>query len=76
MASYPVKLFRNGSNQAVRIPREFELPGNEAVISRKGDTLILRSRQPRSLLKLLETLEPIDDSVQEPSDPLPDALDV
>lgn len=27
-----VRLFRNGRNQAVRIPREFELPGEEAII--------------------------------------------
>lgn len=25
-----VRLFKNGSNQALRIPREFELPGDEA----------------------------------------------
>ncbi|MEX2281730.1 MAG: AbrB/MazE/SpoVT family DNA-binding domain-containing protein, partial [Gemmatimonadota bacterium] len=25
-----VRLFRNGRNQAIRIPREFELPGDEA----------------------------------------------
>ncbi|PJB30730.1 MAG: VapB, partial [Deltaproteobacteria bacterium CG_4_9_14_3_um_filter_65_9] len=25
-----VRLFKNGRNQALRIPREFELPGNEA----------------------------------------------
>ena len=28
-----VRLFRNGRNQAARIPREFELPGEDAVIS-------------------------------------------
>ena len=27
-----VSLFRNGRNQAVRIPREFELEGTEAII--------------------------------------------
>ena len=26
-----VRLFRNGRNQALRIPREFELEGNEAI---------------------------------------------
>jgi antitoxin VapB len=36
-----VKLFRNGANQAVRIPKEFELPGNEALIHREGNRLIL-----------------------------------
>lgn len=32
-----VKLFRNGRNQAVRIPREFELPGEDAIMHREGD---------------------------------------
>ena len=36
-----VRLFRNGSNQAVRIPRDLELPGDEALIRREGDRLIL-----------------------------------
>jgi antitoxin VapB len=31
MSERHVKLFRNGRNQAVRIPREFELPGEDAV---------------------------------------------
>ena len=32
-----VRLFRNGRNQAVRIPAGFELPGNEAIMHRDGD---------------------------------------
>ena len=32
-----VRLFRNGRNQALRIPREFELEGEEALIHREGD---------------------------------------
>ena len=36
-----VRLFRNGANQAVRIPKEFELPGKEAVMRREGNRLIL-----------------------------------
>ena len=31
-----VKLFKNGRNQAVRIPREFELPGEDAIIRKEG----------------------------------------
>jgi antitoxin VapB len=27
-----VRLFKNGRNQAVRIPREFELPGEDAIM--------------------------------------------
>ncbi|MBP8141029.1 MAG: AbrB/MazE/SpoVT family DNA-binding domain-containing protein [Acidovorax sp.] len=36
-----VKLFRNGANQAVRIPKEFELPGTDALMRREGNRLIL-----------------------------------
>lgn len=31
------RLFRNGRNQAVRIPRKFELPGQEVAIRKDGD---------------------------------------
>lgn len=31
-----VKLFKNGRNQAVRIPREFELPGKMPSCARKA----------------------------------------
>ncbi len=34
-------LFRNGHNQALRIPREFELPGKEVIIHREGFCLII-----------------------------------
>lgn len=41
MGARAVKLFRNGANQAVRIPKEFELPGTDAVMHREGNRLIL-----------------------------------
>jgi antitoxin VapB len=53
-----VRLFRNGRNQAVRIPVEFELPGDEAILRREGDRLVLEPLRKKSLLRLLETLEP------------------
>ncbi len=57
-----VKLFRNGRNQAVRIPVEFELPGNEAVMRKEGDRLILEPRRPKlGLFAWLATLEPLDE---------------
>lgn len=56
-----VKLFRNGRNQAVRIPREMELPGEDAMITREGSRLIIEPARPRSLLALLATLSPIED---------------
>jgi len=42
-----VRLFRNGRNQAVRIPREFELPGTEAVIHKEGDKLVIEPARDR-----------------------------
>ena len=57
-----VRLFRNGRNQALRIPREFELEGEEAIIRKEGDRLIVEPVRKGRLLALLETLEPIEDA--------------
>jgi antitoxin VapB len=58
-----VKLFRNGRNQAVRIPREFELPGDEAILHKEGERLILEPNPKKpSLLALLAALKPIDEA--------------
>ena len=56
-----VKLFKNGRNQAVRIPREFELPGDEAVMRKEGDQLVIEPMERKSLLAVLATLEPIEE---------------
>lgn len=56
-----VRLFRNGRNQAVRIPREFELPGNEAILYKDGERLIIEPAQPTSLLAVLDTLAPLEE---------------
>jgi antitoxin VapB len=54
-----VKVFRNGRNRAVRIPREFEFPGAEAIMRKEGDRLIIEPAPPRSLLAVLATLRPL-----------------
>jgi len=56
-----VKLFRNGRNQAVRIPVEFELPGDEAVMRQVGDDIIISPKRKNGLFEWLRTLEPIED---------------
>ena len=71
MSDFPerhVKLFTNGRNQAVRIPREFELPGDEAIMRKEGDRLIIEPAKPRSLLAVLATLEPLDEELPEIDD--------
>ena len=50
-----IRLFRNGRNQALRIPREFQLPGNEAIIRKEGDRLIIEPIPLPSLLAHLAT---------------------
>ena len=35
------KLFQNGSSQAVRLPKEFRIPGNAVKIFKKGNHVIL-----------------------------------
>jgi antitoxin VapB len=71
-----VKLFRNGRNQAVRIPREVELPGDEAILRKEGDRLILEPAPPRSLLAVLALLEPIEDDFAPIDDPAPEPVDL
>jgi antitoxin VapB len=40
-SSVRAKLFANGRSQAVRLPKEFRLPGTEVLIYREGDRVIL-----------------------------------
>ncbi len=60
------RLFRNGRNQAVRIPREFELPSGEVLIRKEGDRLIIEPVAAKNrLLQVLSALQPV-------TDPFPD----
>ncbi len=56
-----VRLFRNGRNQALRIPREFELEGEEAIVRKDGDRLIIEPVRKGRLLALLSTLDTLDE---------------
>jgi antitoxin VapB len=66
-----VRLFRNGRNQAVRIPVEFELPGDEAIMQRDGDRLVIEPVRKRGLVALLKTMKPVQDEFPEIDDPVP-----
>lgn len=66
-----VKLFKNGRNQAVRIPREFELPGEDAIMHKEGDRLVIEPASPRSLLAVLAELSPLDEDFPTIDDPPP-----
>jgi antitoxin VapB len=60
-----VSLFRNGANQAVRIPKEFELPGKQATMRRVGNRLIIDLVEPKhprgSAAALVAALESMKD---------------
>ncbi|MEP4149205.1 MAG: AbrB/MazE/SpoVT family DNA-binding domain-containing protein [Halioglobus sp.] len=56
-----VKLFRNGRNQALRIPREFELEGDEAILRKEGDRLIVEPVRKGGLITVLAGLETLDE---------------
>jgi antitoxin VapB len=74
-----VRLFKNGSSQAVRIPREFELPGNEAILRREeGGRLILESLSRPKLVDLLSTWTPLDQKDRLPAigDRPPEPLEI
>jgi antitoxin VapB len=71
-----VKLFRNGRNQAVRIPVEFELPGDEAIMHRDGDRLVIEPVRKRGLIALLKSMKPLEEVFPEIDDPVPGREDV
>lgn len=71
-----VKLFRDGGNQAVHIPADFELPGDEAIMHREGDRLVVESIRKRGLVALLKTMEPVDEDFRDIVDPVPTSKSV
>lgn len=68
MSARHVRIFKNGRNQAIRIPREMELPTSEATIHREGNRLVIEPIERTSLLDVLATWEPLDVDVPELTD--------
>ncbi len=56
-----VRLFRNGKNQAVRIPREFELNAQEVIMRREGNRLIIEPVPQKGLLVVLAELASLEE---------------
>jgi antitoxin VapB len=71
-----VKLFRNGRNQAIRIPREFELPGEQAVLRKEGQRLIIEPASRQSLLAVLATLPTLEEDFPSIEDTPPEPIDL
>jgi len=66
-AARVVRLFKNGRNQALRIPREWELPGDTALVTKDGARLILEPVAKNDFIEVLRALGP-----RPPADWLPD----
>lgn len=73
-----VRLFRNNRNQAVRIPRDMEFSGDEVILRKEGDRLVIEpvKNDPRGLLEFLDSLEPLDIDFPEIADPPADPVTV
>ena len=71
-----VKIFKNGRNRAVRIPREFEFPGKEAIMRKEGHRLIIEPVPPKSLLAVLATLASLPENFPPISDVPPDPVEL
>lgn len=54
------RVFKSGNSQAVRIPKEFHLKGEEVEICRRGESLILRPKK-RSWAALIDSLSEFTD---------------
>lgn len=68
------KLFRNNRSQAVRIPAEFEMPGNRVLIRREGTRLIIEPVvEPSNITELLAQWR--KDQPLAPEDQFPDISD-
>ncbi len=71
-----VKIFKNGRNRAVRIPREFEFPGEDAIMRKEGDRLVIEPVPTKSLLALLAKLAPLPEDFPPILDVHPDAVEL
>ena len=56
------KVFRNGGSQAIRLPKEFQVPGNEVLLKQDFGVITILPKRARkgSLLALLKALGPIE----------------
>ncbi|MBV9738712.1 MAG: AbrB/MazE/SpoVT family DNA-binding domain-containing protein [Hyphomicrobiales bacterium] len=71
-----VKLFRIGRNQAVRAPREFNLPGEHAIVRKEGERLIIEPAARKSLIAVLATLRPLEEEFPSIPDACPGPVEL
>ncbi len=72
------KVFRNGRNRAIRIPIEFDFPGDDVTITKEDDgRIVIEPLKPRlELREWLDSLEPLDEEFPDVDEGLLPAEDV
>ncbi|TDK37128.1 AbrB/MazE/SpoVT family DNA-binding domain-containing protein [Rhizobium deserti] len=75
-AEHHVKFFRNGKEQAVVIPAEFEMAGEEAIMRKEGDRLVIEPVRKTDLLEWLATIEPWEEEFPDVDEDQPPSEEV
>ena len=71
------KIFMHGRSQAVRLPKEFRLPGREVRVSRVGDAVLLEPIEdkkpfdPEAFWARIDALRAGEPDLEIPEDPPP-----
>lgn len=65
------RIFKNGRSQAVRLPKDFRLEGNQATITRLGDAIVLQPIRT-SWLDVYYAMSAIPDFMETRIDPAPE----
>jgi antitoxin VapB len=76
---WTVKLERSGGDQIVRIPHEIALPGEEAVLRRDGDRVVVEAAEgtpPKNLIEYLRSIPPITEEFPKIDDPFPKDVEI
>lgn len=66
-----LRLFRDRGYQTLRIPREFEFEGEEVVLRKVGNRLIIEPVRHGQLIAQLATLRPLDERLTDVNENLP-----
>ena len=75
------KVFRNGRSRAIRIPKEFDLQGDEVILRQEKDGRlsvepVSFKRSPKELIEWLRSQPPLDVDLPEIEDFPPEPVDL
>ncbi|TAK79321.1 MAG: AbrB/MazE/SpoVT family DNA-binding domain-containing protein [Gammaproteobacteria bacterium] len=68
---HTAKLFKNGRSQAVRLPKNFRLKGDEVAISHMGEAIVLQPLR-HSWLEIYHAMATLPEFMEDREDFLPE----